>query len=302
MTDRERVAKIRKLKKQRNAVVLAHYYQLPQIQDVADHVGDSFALSKLAAELPHRVIVFCGVDFMAESAKILSPEKTVLLPVKGAICPMAEMATAEDARQLKDLHPGAALVSYVNSSTGVKALSDICCTSANAVEVIRSLPHRKVIFMPDKNLGSWAAENISDKTFIIFEGYCPPHEEHMAIDVALARERHPAALLAVHPECRKEVRDMADFVGSTSQIIRHVSRVKHREFIIGTESGILHPLRKQNPGIRFHMLSEAFLCRNMKKTGLGHLLHSLEHNTHEIEIDRALAEKARRPLKRMLEI
>ncbi len=294
--------KIQVAREKLGAVILAHYYQLPEIQEVADHVGDSFALSKLAAELPQQTIVFCGVDFMAETAKVLSPEKTVLLPVKEAVCPMALMATAADVARLKSEHPDAAVVSYVNSSTAVKALSDVCCTSANAVKIIRSLPHQKIIFLPDKNLGSYAAEKIKDKEFVLFDGYCPPHEEVMGIDVKLARDRFADALLAVHPECRKDVRDPADFIGSTAQIIDFVNNSSHSRFIIGTERGILHPLTKHNPGKTFHMLAESFVCRNMKKTQLGHLLHSMETRSHQIQLDDGLMEKARKPLLQMLEI
>ncbi len=289
-----------RLKKERDAVILAHYYQIPDIQNIADHVGDSFALSKLAAELPQKVIVFCGVDFMAESAKLLSPDKTVLLPVKHAGCPMADMATDADVRNMKAQHPDAAVVSYVNSSTAVKAVSDICCTSSNAIRVIRSLPHEKIIFVPDKNLGGYAAEQVPEKTFILHDGYCPPHEDVMAIDAKLAREQHPDAQLLVHPECRKEVRDQADFIGSTAQIIKYAGESDHNEFIIGTEQGILPPLRTANPDKTFHMLTGHFICPNMKKTTLQHLYESLQENRHVIEIDRKMAERARKPLERML--
>lgn len=300
MSDKEIFRKILHVKKEIGAVILAHYYQVPGIQEVADHVGDSFALSKLAAELPHKVIVFCGVDFMAESAKLLSPEKTVLLPVKSACCPMAEMADPEEVKKLKQAHPDAAVVSYVNSTTSVKALSDICCTSSNAIRVIRSLPHRQIIFVPDKNLGSYAAEQIPEKEFILFDGYCPPHEDVMAIDVKLIREKHPDALLLVHPECQREVREMADFTGSTSQILQYATGSKHHTFIIGTEEGILYPLKKQNPGKSFYMLTDHFICPNMKKTTPVELLNSMENMTTKVEVDERLAILARKPLERML--
>jgi quinolinate synthase len=293
---------IKALKDDRQAIILAHYYQVPEIQDVADYVGDSFALSKLAAELPNEMIVFCGVDFMAESAKLLSPHKTVLLPVKDAGCPMADMATAAQVKKLKAAHPGAAVVSYVNSTTEVKAHSDVCVTSGNALKVIRALPEKKIIFLPDENLGSWAAEQIPEKEFILFNGYCPPHEEVMAVDVILIRKQHPGAMLLVHPECRKEVRDLADFIGSTAQIIRCAAESKHDRFIIGTEEGILHPLRRNHPEKQFSLLSPGLFCPNMKKTRPEHLLYSLQNLTYAVEIDKALAEAARRPLSRMLEL
>ncbi len=302
MPEETLTTKLKRIKEETGACILAHYYQIPEIQQAADHIGDSFALSKLASELPNELIVFCGVDFMAESAKLLSPDKTVLLPVRSAGCPMADMASAKEVKNLKQRHPEAAVVSYVNSTTEVKALSHICCTSSNALKVIRSLPHKQIIFVPDKNLGSYAAEQIPEKEFILFDGYCPPHEDVMAIDVKLAREKHPDSLLLVHPECRREVREMADFIGSTAQIIKYAGQSEHGSFIIGTEEGILHPLKGQNPGKTFHMLTGNFICPNMKKTTLGELVYSLENMHFRIEIDASLAKAARKPLERMLEV
>lgn len=293
---------IRLLRDKNEAVILAHYYQLPEIQDVADYVGDSLALSKLAAELPNDLIVFCGVDFMAESAKLLSPQKTVLLPVKEARCPMADMATAKDVIRMKADHPDAAVVSYVNSTTEVKAVSDLCVTSGNAIKVIRSLPQKEIIFLPDENLGSYAASLIPEKEFILFKGFCPPHEEMMAVDVMMARETHPDALLLVHPECRLDVRQLADFVGSTAQILKYAAESKHKRFIIGTEEGILHPLKQKLPGKEFYILGPGLLCPNMKKTTAGHLLQSLQHMIHPIEIEDQLAQAARKPIQRMIEL
>jgi quinolinate synthase len=293
---------ILRLKEEKQAVILAHYYQVPEVQDIADHVGDSFALSKLAAGLPQPLIVFCGVSFMAETAKILSPEKTVLHPAPEAGCPMADMVTAADVVQLRDQHPDAAVVSYVNSSTEVKALSDICCTSANAEKIIRSLPNKKIIFVPDENLGAYAAARIPEKQFILFNGFCPVHEEVMVIDVKLAREENPDALLVVHPECRPEVVALADFVGSTGQMISFISNSNHNRFIVGTETGILHPLKKNNPGKVFTSLTTSFVCPNMKKTSLHHVLRSLQNMYRPVEIDSTLMNQARLPLTRMLEV
>ena len=290
------------LKEKKNAVILAHYYQMPEIQDIADHVGDSLALSKLAAELPHELIVFCGVDFMAESAKLLSPQKTILLPVKDACCPMADMATPADVERLKADHPDAAVVSYVNSTTQVKAVSDICCTSGNAIKVIRSLPQKKIIFLPDENLGSYAATQIPEKEFVLFNGFCPPHEEMMAVDVKIAREEHPEALVLVHPECRPEVRALADYIGSTAQILKYAAESKHKQFIIGTEQGILHPLKQQSPKKEYFILGPGLLCPNMKKTTPELLLQSLQNMIHPIDIESSLAEAARIPVQRMLEL
>jgi quinolinate synthase len=293
---------IRTLKIEKEAVILAHYYQPPEIQDIADHVGDSLGLSILAKESPEDLIVFCGVDFMAETAKLLSPEKRVLLPVKDASCPMAEMATEADVRRLKDQYPDAAVVSYVNSTTAVKALSDICCTSANIVSILRSLPQRQIIFLPDENLGSFAASELPEKEIILFNGYCCIHNRVQEMDVILQKRKHPQAKVVVHPECRPPVRNLADFVGSTGQMIQFVSRSNDFEFIIGTECGILHPLEKQNPDKSFHMLRKNFICRSMKKITLNHVLHSLESMQHEITIRPDFMESAKRPLEKMLDI
>ncbi len=302
MTDTTYVSQIKAAKEKLGAVILAHYYQLPEIQDIADHVGDSFALSRLAASLENEVIVFCGVDFMAESAKLLSPEKTVLLPVKDAGCPMADMAGAADVKRLQELHPEAAVVSYVNSTTEVKAHSHICCTSSNALKVIRSLPHEKIIFLPDKNLGAYASKHIPEKEFVLFDGYCPPHNETTVEDVARLRSAHPDARLLLHPECPGEVRQEADFIGSTAQIIAHAGESPHEEFIIGTEEGILHPLQQQNPDKTFYLLSRELNCRDMKKTTARELLDSMENLQNEIHVDESLARMARKPLERMLAV
>ncbi len=302
MTDTTFASQVRTMKNNLGAVILAHYYQPPEIQEVADHVGDSFALSRLAATLDNEVIVFCGVDFMAESAKLLSPDKTVLLPVKDAGCPMADMAGAAELKKLQQAYPEAAVVSYVNSTTEVKALSHICCTSSNAISIIRSLPHKRVIFLPDKNLGAYAAKQIPEKEFILFDGYCPPHNDIPPEDIIRTRQHHARALLLVHPECPGTVRQQADFIGSTAQIIQYVKESGHKEFIIGTEEGILHPLAKQNPDKRFYLLSPELTCRDMKKTTPEALLESLKRGKHQVHIDEGLARLARKPLERMLEV
>ena len=293
--------RIKELKEEKGAVILAHYYQLPEVQDIADYVGDSFALSRLAAQLPNPVLVFCGVRFMAETAKLLSREKKVFLPVSDAGCPMADMVTEKDVLAIKRQHPDAAVVTYVNSSTEVKALSDICCTSSNAVKIVKSVPNQKIIFLPDENLGSFVAGLVPEKEFILFNGFCPVHEEVMAIDVILAKAEHPGALFAAHPECRPEVRSLADFVGSTSQMIDFVLLSEHRSFIIGTEEGIHHPILKANPGKSVVSLTKNFVCANMKKTRLVHVYESLLNEYEEILIDESLAAKASLPLVRMLE-
>ncbi len=291
---------IESLKKQRGAVILAHYYQRPEVQDIADYVGDSFALSKLAKELLQQVIVFCGVHFMAESAKILSPEKTVLLPDANAGCPMAEMVGEEDVIALKKAHPNAAVVCYVNSTAKVKALSDICCTSSNAIRVVNSLPQKDIIFIPDQNLGHYVAQKVPEKNIILFDGYCVTHHRINADDVIKAKEAVPDAIFAVHPECRPEIVEMADFVGSTSEIIDFVSSSPREKFIIGTEMGVLHPIQKRSPNKRLYLLSQGLVCPNMKKTTLENVKNALLNNEYEMKLDSETVEKAKHSLDRML--
>src|SRR4030042_1674859 len=235
------------LKQERNAVIVAHNYQIDDVQGVADVIGDSFALSKYCASVPQDVIVFCGVHFMAESAKILSSQKTVLLPEINAGCPMADMVTAEGLRALKRDHPHAAVVCYINTSAAVKAESDICCTSSNAVKVIQSLAEEEIIFVPDKNLGNYIAKKVPGKRMIIWDGYCVTHHRVTLEDVQKAKKAHPDAVLLVHPECRPEVVELADFVGSTRQIIDFAAVSKEKKFIIGTEMGVLYSLQRNNP-------------------------------------------------------
>jgi len=294
------IQEIESLKKQRGAVILAHYYQRPEVQDIADYVGDSFALSKLAKELPQEVIVFCGVHFMAESAKILSPEKTVLLPDANAGCPMAEMVGEEDVIALKKAHPNAAVVCYVNSTAKVKALSDICCTSSNAIRLVKSLPQKDIIFIPDQNLGHYVAQKVPEKNIILFNGYCITHHRVNAEDVTRARDAVPDAIFAVHPECKPEIVEMADFVGSTAEIIDFVSNSPHEKFIIGTEMGVLHPIQKRNPNKKLYLLSPGLVCPNMKKTTLENVKNALLNNEYEMKLDVETIEKARNSLDKML--
>jgi quinolinate synthase len=291
---------IQQLKKERNALVLAHLYQRGEIQDMADFVGDSFDLSRRASQTQADVIVFCGVYFMAESAKILNPEKTVLLPVLEAGCPMADMVTAEDVLRLKERYPQAAVACYVNSSAEVKAASDICCTSSNAVRIVRSLPQKQVIFVPDRNLGSFVALNVPEKEIILFQGFCPTHERVTMEDVQKAREARPDALVLVHPECPPAVVAAADFAGSTAQILEYAGKSDCMEFIIGTEEGLLHRLNKLNPEKRFWLLSPRLFCPNMKKTSLDDVLYSLENNVYSIALDEETEKRARHSLERML--
>ncbi|NTV00692.1 MAG: quinolinate synthase NadA [Methanoregulaceae archaeon] len=302
MTDEKAPAdRILALKEERDAVILAHNYQLPEVQDIADKVGDSLELARAAASLECPVIVFCGVDFMAETAAILSPEKTVLLPARDACCPMAEMVTAGELEVLKERYPEAAVVAYVNTSAEVKAESDICCTSANAVKVVRSLSQSQVIFVPDRNLAAYVAR-FTDKEILSWDGYCLVHDRFSAEDVSREKALHPRAEVLVHPECRPEVIDLADHVFSTSGIIRHVCGSGAGEFIIGTEVGVLHSIQKRCPAKRCSPLSSRAICTNMKKTTLPKVLDALEGMEPRVVVPQKTADAARKSIERMLEI
>ncbi|WP_279230880.1 quinolinate synthase NadA [Natranaerovirga hydrolytica] len=293
---------IEKLKKEKDAIILAHLYQNPEIQEIADFVGDSFELSKKAKESKAQTIVFCGVHFMAESAKILSPEKTVLLPREDAGCPMADMVTEKEVQQLRKKYPNAAVVCYVNSSAKVKALSDICCTSSNALKVVKSLPNKQIIFIPDENLGHYIKKQVTDKEVIPFDGYCITHHLVTKEEVIKIKKDLKGLKFLAHPECREEILEEADYIGSTSQIIQYVKESKDKEFIIGTEQGILHKLTQNNPEKTFYLASSKLICMNMKKTKIEDVLNALENNTHQIELEENVKEKAYDSLNKMLEI
>ena len=290
---------IRQLKKERNAILLVHNYQLPEIQDIADLTGDSLELSRAAATMGGDVIVFCGVDFMAETAAILSPHKTVLLPAEDACCPMAQMISADELKLAKERHPDAAVVCYVNTTAGVKAESDICCTSSNAVKVVNSVPQDEVLFVPDRNLGQYA-QRFTKKKVLPWEGYCIVHDRITPAQVMEAKRLHPEAVVLVHPECRPAVIDCADHVASTSGIIKEVCSSGSQEFIIGTEVGILHRLQKECPGKRCYPLSEGAVCRNMKKTDLAKVRDCLKTLRPRITVPQDIADRARGAIERML--
>jgi quinolinate synthase len=326
MTDTDLLReKIRALKEKKRAIILAHNYQREEVQDIADFRGDSLELSRTAASVDCEVIVFCGVNFMAESASILSPEKTVLLPEISAGCPMADMITVGEARNIrtrfpgfeyndgftypaeftlkdiKRLHPGVPVVTYVNTTADVKAESDICCTSANAGKIVESLDTDKVICVPDKNLSAWIAKN-TDKEVIAWDGFCHVHERATSEDVRKARDAHPDAAVLVHPECRMEVLDLADHVTSTSGMLRYAESSDAREFIIGTETGLMYKLKKDNPEKSFYPLRKDMVCPNMKKTSLKSVLHSLETETYKIKVPDEIRIPAKKALDRMLEV
>lgn len=293
---------IQRLKQERNAVVLAHNYQLDEVQKVADYIGDSFYLSKVAADSKQDVIVFCGVRFMAETAKILSPTKTVLLPEKDAGCPLAEMITAEGLRTLKSKHPGVPVVCYINSSADVKAESDICCTSANAVNIVASLPQHKVIFVPDENLGDYVAKKLPHKDLILWKGHCVTHAKVKEVDVNRVRELYPSAKILIHPECNPAVVQLGDFAGSTSEIIRYAKESQDNIFVIGTEIGVVCTLKETLPTKQFFLLHPGLVCPNMKKTRMESVYQALRHNQDEIHVDYEHAVRAQLTLQRMLEV
>ena len=291
--------KILKLKKEKGAIILAHYYQIPEIQEIADYVGDSYYLSKIAKDCEENIIVFCGVKFMAESAKILSPEKTVILPVMEAGCVMADMATEEGLAKLKEERPNAKVVCYINSSTEVKALSDVCCTSSNAENIINNLEEKEIIFLPDRNLGSYIQEKTPDKKFILWNGFCIVHEAIQKEEILRLKREHEGILTVAHPECSKEIRDISDFIGSTSEIINFVNNSSNKKFIIITEEGVLHQLRKNGEEKEFYIPYGKMVCRNMKMTTLKDLYESLLKMENKIEIDEDLRLKAYNSLKNM---
>lgn len=302
MDRKDLINEILELKKERKAVIVAHSYQVDDVQEIADMVGDSFALSKYCASSNAETIVFCGVHFMAESAKILSPQKTVLLPERDAGCPMADMADADTLREKKKLHPGAVVVCYINSTAEVKAESDICCTSSNALKIIHSIKEKDILFVPDQNLGSYIAKQVPEKNIILWNGFCATHHKIKEDEVIKIKELHPDAQLLVHPECRPNIVELADYVGSTKQIIEFATQSSNSKFIIGTEMGVLYKLKKDNPEKTFYLMAPGLVCPNMKKTSLMSLYHSLKDMKYQIELDEDIRIKAKRCLDRMLEL
>jgi quinolinate synthase len=293
---------IRALLAAHNAVLLAHNYMRDEVQEIADITGDSLALSMEAAKTKAHVIVFCGVHFMAESAAILSPEKKVLLPRPDAGCPMADMVTVEELEALKGEHPGVPVVTYVNSSAEIKAHSDICCTSANALRVVRSLKEEELIFVPDRNLGRWVAKFVPEKRFIFWEGFCPTHERMTVEAVMQKKSEHPDALFICHPESAPEVSALADHVCSTSGMYDYCRASSAGKFIIGTEAGILYKLRLENPGKEFILASPALICPNMKLTSLEDVLYSLQTMSPVVTVAEPIRLKAKQALDRMLAV
>jgi quinolinate synthase len=294
--------KIGKLKEQRKAVILAHNYQPGEIQDLADFTGDSLGLSIKASQTDAQVIVFCGVRFMAETAAILCPGKTVLLPDKFAGCPLADMITAQELRRLKQKNPGAVVVCYVNSSAEIKAESDYCCTSANAVELVNSLPaDRTIIFVPDQHLGRFVAER-TGRDMVLWPGYCPTHVLITEDDIKTAKGRHPDAVVMAHPECTEPVKALADQLLSTGQMLKFAAKSPAQKFIVATEIGIIHALKKQNPQAEFIAASDRAVCPNMKKITLAKIIGSLEDMQYRVTVSEEIAKRAKKSLDRMVEI
>jgi quinolinate synthase len=299
--DKSVVQQIEKLKKTHKAVILAHNYQRPEVQDIADFVGDSLDLSLKATKTEANVIVFCGVDFMAEAAKILNPEKTVLLPDKTANCPMAEMVDAESLGWLKKEHPDAEVVAYINTTAEVKALADICCTSANGVKIVKSRASKKIIFVPDRNLGLYIQSQAPEKEMILWPGVCRTHHDIKKEEILLLKQQHPEAEVLVHPECQPDIIKLADHAFSTNGMVDHVKTSPKKEFIIGTEQGLCYRLEKENPKKKFYPISTA-ICPNMKKTTLEKVLKSLQTLEPKIHLSDEIMRKARIPLQRMMDM
>jgi quinolinate synthase len=295
LTDR-----IKKLTKEKDAIILAHNYQIGEVQDIADFVGDSLQLSIEASKVQNSIIVFCGVHFMAETAKILNPDKMVLLPDSNAGCPMADMITADQLRELKEKHPGAVVICYVNSTAEVKALSDICCTSSNAIRVVESVPDDKeIIFIPDKYLGSYVREKTGRK-MIFWDGYCPTHVRINAKQIIELKKKHLDSEVIVHPENTPEVIEVADRIESTGGMLKYVKNSNNKSFIIGTEIGIIHRLKKENPGKEFIPAFARAICPNMKLINIEKILWSLEEEETKIEVPEDIAVKAKSAIDRMI--
>ncbi|MBS3777781.1 MAG: quinolinate synthase NadA [Candidatus Thermoplasmatota archaeon] len=299
MNNQTLIEDIKRLKKEKNAVILAHVYQDGDIQDIADFTGDSLALSKKAVDTDADMIVFCGVSFMAETAHILNPEKTVLLPHMEAGCGLADMATVDQLEKQKKKYPDAAVVSYVNSSADIKAISDVCCTSSNAVDIVNAMKQDTILFVPDKNLGSYIAEQ-TDKKIILWDGYCYVHE-HITPDLIQdLQKQHPAADVIVHPECQKAVRDLADFIGGTGHMAKYAKNAKTKEFIVGTEDNFSYRLRKDNPDKTFYPVKTT--CVGMRKILLPDLKHALEKEQYNMTIDEGTRKKAYKALENMMNL
>ena len=302
MLENEIVEKINKLKKEKNAVILAHCYQNPEIDLVADYVGDSLGLSKLASKTNADIIVFAGVYFMAETAKILSPNKKVLLPNKKSGCNMADMIDLRMVREFRAKYPNIPLVCYVNSTAEVKAECDVCCTSANAIEVVRSMNVEKVLFAPDCYLGSWVQKNLPNVEVISYPGYCPTHLRISADDIIQAKAKHPDGVVLVHPECRQEVVELSDFTGSTTQIFDYIKKTNHKTYIICTEKGVVDRLKRDYKDKNFVLVNDKLICHNMKQNTLEDIYNALLNEEFEVNVDEKIRTLALKSINAMISI
>ena len=297
------IEEIKKLKKEKNAVILAHYYVDGAIQDIADYLGDSYYLSKIAVDCQQDVIVFAGVEFMGESAKLLSPNKTVLMPDSAADCPMAHMVDEYFIARMKEEYDDLCVVCYINSTAEIKTMSDVCVTSSNAKRIVEALPNKNILFIPDQNLGKHISQLVPSKNFVFCNGYCPTHYRITPQDILDAKKAHPGAPVLIHPECKPECVELADYAGSTSGIIEYATNdQKHAEFIVVTELGVIHEMEKRNPEKKFYLASDKLICPNMKKNTLEKIRDCLKNNTNKVELDQEFITKAKKPLERMHEL
>ncbi len=294
--------RIEELKKAKNAVIMAHYYVEDEVQDIADYIGDSYYLSDMATKIDADVIVLCGVAFMGESAKVLNPDKKVLLPAIDADCPMAHMATIEKIQEIRAQYEDVAVVCYVNSTAELKAASDVCVTSANALKIVKALPNKHIFFIPDQNLAHFIADQLPEKHFIFNDGFCHVHHTVTVEQIMEAKKARPEALVLVHPECKPEVTAMADYIGSTLGIIKFATESDAKQFIVVTEMGVMHELKKRNPDKSFYTAGNMQVCPNMKKITLDKIIDALEQEKPEVIMDASLMEAAHKPMVRMLEL
>lgn len=296
------ISQIETLKKEKDAVILAHYYVNDEVQQIADYIGDSYYLAKIAKEVPQSVICFCGVSFMGESAKILNPEKTVVMPDKDADCPMAHMVDIDRIKEVREQYEDVAVVCYINSQADIKQYADVCVTSSNAQKIVSALPNKNIFFIPDENLGRYLASQLPDKNFIFNDGFCHVHKSIEKEEVLKAKQARPDALVLAHPECTLEVLALADYIGSTSGIIDYASKSDAKEFIICTEMGVFYELNQKNPDKKFYSVGHRQFCPNMKRITLEKVLKSLQELAPAVEMDEELSKKAEYPLNRMLEL
>ena len=294
--------RIKQLKQEKNAVILAHYYVHDEVQEIADYIGDSFYLSKVATKTDADTIVFCGVSFMGESAKILNPEKTVLMPDETADCPMAHMADIDHIEELRKEYPDLAVVCYINSTAELKCHADVCVTSSNAIRIVKALPNKNIFFIPDRNLAHFVAEQTPEKNFVYNEGYCPIHETVKIEELKQAKAEHPEAEVLTHPECPKSLLDLSDYIGSTSGIIDRVGKSDAEEFIICTENGVRYELEKRYPNKKFYFTKTEPVCEDMKMITLEKIAHVLRTGENEVQMDEALRAESKKPLEKMLDL